>query len=72
MATAKKSASLKKLFKGKETMAEEMKEAKALKSGKISLKEYAKGEKMEGVHKRCGGSVKKKAGGMAKPKRTCK
>lgn len=63
MATKKPANGLKKLFKGKETMAEEMKEARALKSGKISLKEYAKGEKMEGVHK--------KKGGMAK-KRTCK
>lgn len=61
---------LKKLFKGKETYAEEMKEAKALKSGKISMKEYAKGEKAEGVHKKCGGAVKKKTGGMAK--RSCK
>lgn len=70
---AAKKPSLKSLFKGKETMAEEMKEAKALKSGKISLKEYAKGEKMEGVHKKTGGVAKKKAyktGGMAK--RSCK
>lgn len=69
---ATKKPALKKLFKGKETMAEEMKEARALKSGKISLKEYAKGEKAEGVHKKCGGTAKKayKTGGMAK--RTCK
>ena len=39
---------MKKLFKGKETYAEELKEAKAIKSGKISPQEYAKGEKMEG------------------------
>lgn len=39
---------LKKLFKGKETPAEEMKEAKAVKSGKITPREFAKGEKMEG------------------------
>lgn len=38
---------LKKLFKGKDTYAEEVKEAKAIKSGKISPAEYAKGEKME-------------------------
>ena len=55
-----------------EELCEELKEAKAIKYGKITPQEYAKGEKMEGVHKRCGGAVKKKAGGMAKPKRTCK
>ena len=38
---------LKKLFKGKDTYAEEVKEAKAIKSGKITPAEYAKGEKME-------------------------
>ena len=44
---------MKKLFKGKETYAEELKEAKAIKSGKITPQEYAKGEKMEG-HKKGG------------------
>ena len=38
---------LKKMFKGKESYAEELKEAKAIKSGKITPQEYAKGEKME-------------------------
>lgn len=38
----------KKLFGGKETMAEEKKEAQALKSGKISTKQYIAGEKSEG------------------------
>ena len=38
----------KKLFGGKETRAEEMKEAKALKSGKISKSQYVAGEKSEG------------------------
>ena len=38
-------------FGGKETPAEEMAEAKALKSGKISKKEYIKGEKSEGPAK---------------------
>lgn len=38
----------KKLFKGKETSAEEFKEAKALKSGKISKSQYVAGEKSEG------------------------
>lgn len=37
-----------KLFKGKETPAEEMKEARALKSGKISPSQFVKGEKSEG------------------------
>lgn len=40
-------ASLGKLFKGKDTYGEELKEAKAIKSGKISPQQYAKGEKME-------------------------
>lgn len=50
---------LKKLFKGKESYAEEMKEAKAIKSGKITPSEYAKGEKMEEAKKM-------KKGGMCK------
>lgn len=37
-----------KMFAGKETKAEEMAEAKALKSGKISKAQYIKGEKAEG------------------------
>lgn len=37
-----------KMFKGKDTKAEEMKEAKALKGGKITPKQYMKGEKSEG------------------------
>jgi hypothetical protein len=48
-----------KLFGGKETYSEEMKEGRALKSGKLSLKDYAKGEKAEGVHKTTGGAIKK-------------
>ena len=36
------------LFKGKETYGEELKEAKALKSGKISPSGFVKGEKSEG------------------------
>ena len=42
-----KVADLKKLFKGKDTKSEELKEAKAIKSGKITPEQYAKGEKME-------------------------
>lgn len=37
-----------KLFQGKQTPAEEMAEAKALKSGKITKAEYVKGEMAEG------------------------
>lgn len=36
------------LFKGKESMKEETAEAKAVKSGKISPKQYVAGEKSEG------------------------
>ena len=39
---------MKKLFGGKETTKEEKGEAKALKSGKISVGQYMKGEKSEG------------------------
>lgn len=39
---------MKKLFRGTETPAEEKKEATALKSGKISPKQYVAGEKAEG------------------------
>jgi hypothetical protein len=56
MATSK----LKGLFKGKESYSEELKEAKAIKSGKITPQEYAKGEKMEG-HKK-GGVMKETMG----------
>ena len=51
-----------KLFKGKETVSEELKEAKAIKSGKISPMQYAKGEESEKKMK-CGGSTKKFASG---------
>jgi hypothetical protein len=53
---------LKKLFRGKDTVAEELKEAKAIKSGKISPMQYAKGEKMEKPEMKkfaTGGSVSK-------------
>ena len=43
-----KGGEMKKMFGGKETKAEEMKEAKALKAGKISPKQYVAGEKSEG------------------------
>lgn len=54
---------LKKLFKGKDTQAEELKEARAIKSGKITPEEYAKGEKMEGEGMKKGGKAKCMAGG---------
>ena len=43
----KKGGMMKSLFKGKETYGEELKEANAIKSGKISPKQYASGEKSE-------------------------
>lgn len=51
---------LAKLFKGKETFAEELKEAKAIKAGKITPMDYAKGEKMEEAKK----TKKMSEGGM--------
>lgn len=39
---------LKKLFQGKDDPKEEKKEAKAVRSGRITPAQYAKGEKMEG------------------------
>ena len=49
----------KKLFGGKETYGEELKEAKAIKSGKISPQQYARGEQKE----EAGMKMKKMAGG---------
>ena len=56
-------ANLKKLFKGKDTKAEELKEAKAIKSGKISPEQYAKGEEMEKKMKKGGKCCTKMAKG---------
>ena len=49
----------KKLFGGKETYAEELKEAKAIKSGKISPQQYARGEQKEeaGMKKMAKGGI---------------
>jgi hypothetical protein len=47
----------KSLFKGKESMGEELKEAKAIKSGKISPMQYAKGEKSEPMKKMAKGGI---------------
>jgi hypothetical protein len=51
----------KKMFGGKESMKEELSEARAIKSGKITPMQYAKGEKSEGVH----GMKKMAKGGSA-------
>ena len=51
----------KNLFKGKETYSEELKEAKAIKSGKITPQQYARGEKSEEAKKMAkGGGVESK------------
>lgn len=59
MATMKKPMSL---FKGKDTKSEELKEAMAIKSGKITPQQYAAGEKREDKMKpkkmAAGGKVK--------------
>ena len=58
----------KKLFGGKETRAEELKEAKALKSGKISEKQYVAGEKSEGHGAGAAGYAKAIKSGKLSPK----
>ena len=59
---AGKKFDFKKLFKGKDTHGEELKEAKAIKSGKLSPSQYAKGEKMEDTKKMKGGGCYAKGG----------
>lgn len=61
-------ANLKKLFKGKESYSEELKEGKAIKSGKISPEQYAKGEEMEKKMGK-GGCCKMAKGGSIKEAR---
>ena len=56
----------KKLFKGKESVSEELKEAKAIKSGKITPMQYAKGEKSEPMKKMKAGGKCYRAGGFVK------
>ena len=53
----------KKLFGGKETYGEELKEAKAIKSGKITPQQYARGEQKEEA-----GMKKMSKGGIAPSK----
>jgi hypothetical protein len=60
----------KSLFKGKESMSEELKEAKAIKSGKISPMQYAKGEKSEPVKKMAKGGFVRSADGVASKGKT--
>jgi hypothetical protein len=80
---AKPKFDFKKLFKGKETESEELKEGRAIKSGKMTPEQYAKGEKMEKANKankakpkakgyKAGGAVTKKMamGGRADPRRS--
>jgi hypothetical protein len=51
------------IFKGKESYSEELKEGKAIKSGKISPQQYAKGERMEDKKKmKAGGKMMAKGG----------
>jgi hypothetical protein len=59
-------ANLKKLFKGKETYSEELKEGKAIKSGKLTPQQYAKGEKMEDSKKMKKGGVTRGDGCVTK------
>ena len=54
----------KKLFGGKESYKEELAEAKAIKSGKITPQQYARGEKSEGEK----GMKKMASGGITKAK----
>ena len=63
-----KKVDLKKMFKGKESVSEELKEAKAIKSGKITPMQYAKGEKAEPAKKmKAGGKAScYKTGGFVK------
>ena len=57
---------MKKLFGGKESFKEELNEAKAIKSGKISPMQYARGEESEKPKKMAGGgSASARADGCA-------
>lgn len=60
----------KKLFKGKESVGEELKEAKAIKSGKITPMQYAKGEKSEPVKKMKEGGLSMSARNSADTQRS--
>jgi hypothetical protein len=63
----KSKSNLKKLFKGKETYKEELKEGRAIKSGKITPEQYAKGEEMEKSKPKgykAGGAIRMANGGL--------
>jgi len=62
------SMATKKMFGGKESMKEELAEAKAIKSGKITPMQYAKGEKSEPAMKRGGATKKMASGGITSAK----
>ena len=51
---------MKSMFGGKETYGEEIKEAKAIKAGKITPKQYAMGEKSEEKKYARGGGIESK------------
>ena len=55
------------MFRGKETKKEELAEAKALKSGKISPKQYVAGEKKEGHGKGAASKAKAIKSGKLSP-----
>jgi len=68
-------ADVKKLFKGKETYAEEFKEAKAVAAKKVTPKQFAKAEKAEGYkdeEKGAFGTGKKIAAGKLSPAKYAK
>lgn len=62
------------LFKGKESYSEELKEGKAIKAGKITPEQYAKGERMEAAKKpakkMASGGFTRAADGVAQRGRT--
>ena len=65
----KEGGSMKKLFGGKETFGEELKEAKAVKSKKITPAQFVKGEKSEGHKEENSSAIAKKiASGKMSPK----
>lgn len=59
------------LFKGKETYGEELKEARAIKSGRLTPEQYARGEKSEEkVKKMAKGGFTRAADGIASKGKT--
>lgn len=58
-------AALKALFKGKDTKKEEVREAKAVRGGKITPAQYIKGEKREGEKASMSTAKKLKSGALS-------